>query len=276
MLKLAFYIMLSALFVGCNSSKLPTTKYSQYNYEKSYTLEDGQLKIRIKNPLECPLRVWVLSDDKDVKERFKMINPIELNKKSDTLISINLNGSTISDVQFASRLGSVNKEIRPVKLELPFPKGKTYKIIQGNNGSYSHSTDWSKYALDFNLKVNDTICSASDGYVVGVIEKYKYGGAGKKWRPYSNFITIYEPNSGVFTQYVHLVKNGSFVEVGDRVKSGQPIGLSGKTGQTDAAHLHFNCLIPEHSKKGLKSTSYEFKKGYKSIELKRNDIVKNE
>ncbi|MGJ8734917.1 MAG: M23 family metallopeptidase, partial [Cellulophaga sp.] len=179
-----------------------------------------------------------------------------------------------NDIRFSSRLGSLSKKIEQIELELPFPINMEYKVIQGNNTNHTHSSDWSRYAVDFDLKKNDTICSATNGFVVGVVDKYELGGEGDKWKPYGNYITIYEPISGLFTQYVHLVKNGSFVKVGDEVISGQVIGLSGETGQTDIEHLHFNCLIPANSNDGLKSIPFKFKEGYISEKLNKNDIVK--
>ena len=121
---------------------------------------------------------------------------------------------------------------------------------------------------------NKLIASYDISDSVGVIDKYKFGGEGDKWRPFGNFITIYEPDSGIFTQYVHLIKNGSLVKVGEKIDSGQPIALSGKTGQTDIEHLHFNCLIPINNNDGLKSIPFEFVEGYKSESLKKSDIVK--
>ncbi|WP_405211733.1 M23 family metallopeptidase [Dokdonia sp. Asnod2-E02] len=269
-----FIFIFVLINVSCNSTKLPTERFSQYEYFKSYSFENNNLKIELKNPLHCPLRVWLFNDDNELQNRFNQLNPIELNSTSDTLIVLPKVNQTNSDIKFSSRLGSVAKNIEEIKLELPFPNKKEYKIIQGNNTNYTHSTDYSRYAIDFDLKTNDTICSATSGFVVGVVDKYKHGGKGDQWKPYGNYVTIYEPQSGLFTQYVHLVKNGSLVKVGDEVISGQPIALSGKTGQTDIEHLHFNCLIPVNSNDGLKSIPFEFIEGYKSKNLKKNDIVR--
>jgi murein DD-endopeptidase MepM/ murein hydrolase activator NlpD len=157
------------------------------------------------------------------------------------------------------------------KLELPFPKNRKYTVIQGYNGSFSHSEEYSKFALDFDLTEGDTICSASDGFVVGVVEGYKYGGNSEKWRDYANFITVFHPEMNIFTQYVHLMHKGSLVEVGDQVRSGQPIGLSGKTGFTTTPHLHFNVLVSGERK--LKSIPYEFVEGYKGMDLQAGDLI---
>ena len=44
---------------------------------------------------------------------------------------------------------------------------------------------------------------------------------------------------GTFTQYMHLTFNGALVEVGDSLKKGDLLGLSGNTGLAGYAHLHF-------------------------------------
>jgi murein DD-endopeptidase MepM/ murein hydrolase activator NlpD len=260
--------------LGCNATKIPSERYKQYEYYKSIAFENNQLKIDLKNPLHCPLRIWVFDDSNYLQATFDEINPIELGSKSDTLLVFSNIHRFEDKIHFSSLLGSTSKQIETIKIELPFPRNKKYRIIQGNNTDHTHNTDYSKYAVDFHLKIKDTICAATSGFVVGVIDKYKHGGKGNEWEPFGNYITIYDPRSGIFTQYVHLVMNGSLVKIGDEIKSGQPIALSGNTGQSDIAHLHFNCLIPVNSNDGLKSIPFESIEGYKSEELKKNDIVK--
>ena len=268
--------LISVLIFGCISSKIPSEKLSQIAFPTpKFIFENNNLEIYLENPVDCPVRVVLESGNQNLNTEFERLGAIEINAKSDTIIRV-LNVYEIdknTPWKYRWNLGSISKKIKPIKLELPFPNGKRYKVIQGNNTNYTHNTDWSRYAVDFDLKINDTICSATSGFVVGVIDKYKYGGKGNEWKLYGNFITIYEPNSGIFTQYVHLTENGSLVKVGDEVKSGQAIGLSGMTGQTDTEHLHFNCLVPTNSEAGLKSIAFEFLEGYKSTELKKGDLI---
>jgi murein DD-endopeptidase MepM/ murein hydrolase activator NlpD len=166
-----------------------------------------------------------------LQTEFSKINPVGLDTKADTMFIFSNIENFQDDISYKISYGSLSKKIKHTKVELPFPKGKKYRIIQGNSTNYTHNTNYSRFAIDFNLKVNDTISSATDGYVVGVIDQYKYGGKDKKWRPFGNSITIYNPNSGYFLQYVHLTCQGSFVKVGDNVKRGQPIGLSAEQGR---------------------------------------------
>jgi len=179
-----------------------------------------------------------------------------------------------SSIHFINSYGNLEKPIVKNALSLPFPIGRQYKIIQGYNGRFTHNTIFNKFAIDFNLNIGDTIYSADDGYVVGVIEDYKSYGTSKKWRENdkSNFITVYHPHSGLFTQYVHLDHKGALMKMGDFVKRGQPIGISGMTGFTTTPHLHFNVKIPSETN-GLVSTDFEFENDIKVIDLKKKDKV---
>lgn len=274
MQKLTLILLIYIFFIGCKSNKLPTEKLTQFEFPSPrYQFDNNTLKINLENPINCPLRIWLKSQDDKLQVQFNKLNPIELKEKSDTLLVLTNIKTSNKSISFPYRLGSVSKKIKKTEIELPFSKNKEYYIIQGNNTSGTHSSNYSKYAVDLNLKTNDTICSATNGFVVGVIDKYQFGGEGDEWRPFGNYITIYEPNSGIFTQYAHLVKNGSLVKVGDKIDSGQPIALSGKTGQTGIEHLHFNCLIPTNSEDGLISIPFKFVGGYKSTELKKGDVI---
>ena len=215
---------------------------------------------------------------------------IPLDKSSTTLV-VGENGAGKSTLLDALCFGLFQRPFRNIKkdqlintinekecvVEVQFSVGqKEYKIVQGFNGKFSHSSTYSKYAIDFSLKIGDTITSVDDGYVVGLIEKYKEFGTSKKWKENdrSNYITIYHPHSGLYSQYVHLNYNGGIIELGDYVEKGQPIGISGMTGYTTIEHLHFNVKIPT-DKYGLISTEYEFENEIKASELKRDDVIKN-
>jgi murein DD-endopeptidase MepM/ murein hydrolase activator NlpD len=172
--------------------------------------------------------------------------------------------------------GDIDKNIQKNKVAYPFPKGKNYSIIQGYNGRFTHKSKKSKYAIDFNLQIGDTITSVDDGFVVGIVEDYSKFGLSKKWRDNdkSNYITIYHPHSGLFTQYVHLHYKGALVDLGDFVYKYQPIALSGMTGYTTTPHLHFNVKIPTNEN-GLISSPIEFENNIKGGDLKKGDKIKN-
>jgi murein DD-endopeptidase MepM/ murein hydrolase activator NlpD len=274
---LAKFICIFILIVfsfGCSIAKLPRVVHKPFEMGYSFQYKNDMLEISLKNPLNCPMRIWFQSTHQALQSKFDSFTPVTLGSLSDTIISFENITYIDNDIRFGSRFGDMKKIIEPIELDLPFKKNTSYTVMQGNNTSFTHNGDYSKHAIDFNLKTNDTICSATDGFVVGMVNQYKYGGSGPKWHPFANTITIYDPISGLFTQYAHLVQKGNLVKMGDKVIRGQKIGLAGNTGQSTGEHLHFNCLVPDRADKGLKSVPSEFIGRIKGIDLKVGDVVK--
>lgn len=273
--KQIFFILLFCFSLNY-AQEIPKETYHQFSNYRNFEYKNDTITVTIRNPLFSPLRVNVFSEY--LKDKNIIDDTIKLVIKENSKVNIKLPAKKLDDSQFnfrfKQRLGDVRKKIKHNKLALPFPKGKTCSIMQSNNGSFSHNDDGSRYAIDFNMKVGDTITSADDGFIVAVIKDYEFGNNDIKWTPYANFITIYHPHSGLFTDYVHLKKDGAFVKVGDAVKRNQPIGLSGATGFTSGEHLHFNVLIPGKNMT-LKSVPFTFENNISSKSLKINQEIKN-
>lgn len=118
---------------------------------------------------------------------------------------------------------------------LPFEKGKSYFILQGY---YSRLTHKNRAAIDFKMRWGTKICAARDGVVTRMKEDGNKGGLKPEYRQHGNSIII-QHEDGSRAGYWHLKENGALVNVGDTVKKGQVIALSGKTGYTAMPHLHF-------------------------------------
>jgi len=118
---------------------------------------------------------------------------------------------------------------------LPYENKTSHLLIQGYFSHFSHKE---RAALDFKMKRGTKILAARDGVVVRVKEDGNKGGLKKKYRPYGNNIVV-QHRDGSRAGYWHLQHNGALVSVGDSVKQGQVIALSGKTGYTALPHLHF-------------------------------------
>jgi murein DD-endopeptidase MepM/ murein hydrolase activator NlpD len=88
------------------------------------------------------------------------------------------------------------------------------------------------------MKRGTKITAAREGVVVRAKEDGVRGGLNKKYRPEGNNVIIQHAD-GSRAGYWHLQHNGALVNVGDSVKKGQLIALSGKTGYTMLPHLHF-------------------------------------
>lgn len=118
---------------------------------------------------------------------------------------------------------------------LPYEEGKSHLLVQGYFSSFTHRE---RAALDFKMKRGTKICAVRDGIVVRLKEDGDRGGLKRKYRPYGNYVIIQHADSSR-AGYWHLQKDGVLVNVGDTIKKGQVIGISGKTGYTAFPHLHF-------------------------------------
>ena len=100
------------------------------------------------------------------------------------------------------------------------------------NGKYKISQKFSSKhpAVDFATQTGTKIISAADGEVLSVYEDKHYGN-----------VVIIDHFNDYATLYAHLQK--TFVEMGETLKKGQTIALSGNTGNSTAPHLHFEIMI---------------------------------
>ena len=118
---------------------------------------------------------------------------------------------------------------------LPHEDNKTHVLVQGYFSNYTHKH---RAALDFKMKRGTKICAVRDGIVVRLKKDGNKGGSNSKYRSFGNFVVIQHADSSR-SGYWLLQLNGVLVNIGDTVKQGQVIGLSGKTGYTYFPHLHF-------------------------------------
>jgi murein DD-endopeptidase MepM/ murein hydrolase activator NlpD len=153
---------------------------------------------------------------------------------------------------------------------LPYEEGKEFRVIQGY---FSHFTHKERAALDFNMKRGTKITAARDGIVTRVKEDGKRGGLKKKFRPEGNNIVIQHAD-GTRAGYWHLQHDGALVSVGDTVKQGQVIALSGKTGYAMVPHLHF--LVWTNKNGQWQQVATRFKTGKGILYLRSWGKYKNE
>jgi len=123
-----------------------------------------------------------------------------------------------------------------VEYRLPFPEGEVHAVFQGNEEAPTHNTQQDKYAWDFSpLAEGSPVCASADGVVIGVCEK-NVGPTGSY--DDNNFVHVKHADGRV-SEYLHLVKDGALVEIGEEVLAGDLIALSGNTGLSKSPHLHY-------------------------------------
>jgi len=116
---------------------------------------------------------------------------------------------------------------------LPYPVGKKYMIDLSNcSGSYHSEGRPDEFAIDFNMEIGTQITAVRKGKVV-FVEESGFDGS------HPNNLVVVIQMDGSYAQYMHLTHNGAQVSVGQEVKKGDKIGLSGSTGLAGYPHLHF-------------------------------------
>lgn len=118
---------------------------------------------------------------------------------------------------------------------LPYQENKAHLLVQGYFSRYTHKH---RAALDFKMKRGTKVCAVKDGVVIRIKADGKRGGGNTKYRPDGNYIVI-QHNDSSRSGYWHLRNESLLVKVGDQVKQGQVIALSGNSGYTYFPHLHF-------------------------------------
>lgn len=144
----------------------------------------------------------------------------------------------------------------------PLPGAKVISPYAGRRRHHS--------GVDLKTCANDTIVAAFDGIVR----------MAKPYAAYGNVVVIRHYN-GLETVYSHNSKN--LVKAGDRVKAGDPVGLTGRTGRATTEHLHFEVRINgQHfnpnkvfdlENRKLQKTCLVATKTGKSIAVKSVDIM---
>ena len=200
------------------------------------------------NNFYAPFEITIKNNDPKAEGKFFYKKQFVVAKRStyknaiivpEALVKDTVNFNFSKALYFYSVLGDPSniKHNDAYRYSLPFKKNKYYKVTQGFKGKKSHSSIKSKYAIDFNLKIGDTVYAARKGTVAWVIEHFKEHGGIAMIKKANKIVILHE--DGTNASYVHLDYKGALVEPGDYVEKGQPIGISGLTGYTSGPHLHF-------------------------------------
>ena len=113
------------------------------------------------------------------------------------------------------------------------------RIHQGFNGSFSHTGEESRYAMDAAADEGTPVLAARDGVVMEVQDDYYGAGLDKeKFASRANVVRILHKD-GSMAVYAHLAPESVAVRAGQHVYVGQQIGASGNTGYSTGPHLHF-------------------------------------
>lgn len=148
------------------------------------------------------------------------------------------------------------------KYSFPFPPGVRIRMMPAPSHPKS-----SQYCIDFKVPCGTPVCTARDGIVVHRESRFGKGYPIKRYMKRANVVIIKHTNGdkiahahpnqkvtrsgkpiyahnwkaikGEKTIYAHLQWRSVQVALGQRVRQGQIIALSGQTGFATYPHLHF-------------------------------------
>ena len=142
--------------------------------------------------------------------------------------------------QYTWTLGDFNASQAPdVLYRLPYRDGSTFRIGQSPGGPITtHTRPDSQFAVDIPMPEGTPVLAARAGTVIYTEANQVYGAQVPDMLGKANEVRI-QHIDGTMATYAHLAHGGVFVYAGQRVETGQQIGLAGSTGYSSGPHLHF-------------------------------------
>jgi murein DD-endopeptidase MepM/ murein hydrolase activator NlpD len=160
------------------------------------------------------------------------------------------------ELQFHARFGDPTARPEPYVYRLPFLAGKTFSVLQGFHGVFSHRGS-NEYAVDFDCPVATQVVAARPGTVIAANAAAMGSGTTPDFLEYkrTNFVLVLH-DDGTLGEYMHLAPSGVRVAVGQRVDRGDELALSGNTGYSSTPHLHFQVMTAATD--GVSALSFPF------------------
>ena len=163
--KILFFILISSI-IGCSQAQ-KTPRFI------SFKLDQDSLLVFAKSKLLCPSFLKIQNLENKSTQRVNLgVNETKkimsfLASEMDTVLlkeRFLFDGLWYGDLNFSSYDTLYN-------YDLPFLKGKRYRILQGQNTNFTHKGDFSRYAIDFKMNIGQTICAIREGVVIKVTQK---------------------------------------------------------------------------------------------------------
>ena len=214
---------------------------------------DEEFTLWAQNNLPCP--VYLKAEPDSLDTEFERLLPKGAKEKLIQLPIDSLDSPSAFKGQIRYHLTLGNPDAihdSSYTYLLPYPRGKSHILIQGNNSAFTHNLPNSKYAFDFDMPEKSLISAARGGAVGFVSVNNKEGGDNKNYLQQANKIIICH-DDGTIGVYAHLQYKGAIVDIGEQVYAGEIIGFSGNTGYSTTPHLHFAVLA------GSKSVPVKFR-----------------
>jgi murein DD-endopeptidase MepM/ murein hydrolase activator NlpD len=119
---------------------------------------------------------------------------------------------------------------------LPLQPGRSFSVWRTTSHFTPGNGGVGLYAIDIGMPIGTPVLAARAGVVVAVRDSFADG---NDTDLQENYVMI-RHTDGTVARYIHLARRGARVTLGDSVRQGQRIALSGNSGQTGGPHLHFD------------------------------------
>ena len=141
-------------------------------------------------------------------------------------------------------------------VEYRWPLGGPQTAIgQGFGGTFSHTDDESRYAIDLAADEGTPVLAARAGVVMQVEDDYYGAGLDReKFGSRANVVRILHAD-GSMAIYAHLKPESVVIQPGHQIYVGQKLGESGNTGFSTGPHLHFCVQV----NRGMRLVSVPFR-----------------
>jgi len=165
------------------------------------------------------------------------------------------------ELYFTAKFGDPGARPTAYTYALPYPRGKTFSVLQGFHGAFSHRGS-NEFAVDFDCPVATPVVAARPGVVVAINASAQGSGTTPEFfeDARANFVLVLH-DDGTIGEYMHLSPSGAEVRPGQRVVRGQELALSGNTGYSSTPHLHFQVMTAAEDGTAKHPFPFEFAVG---------------
>lgn len=119
---------------------------------------------------------------------------------------------------------------------LPVAVGQAVRVTNTFGHYTPANSGVGTYAVDLGLPLGSDVHAARSGLVVAVEERFSDD---DRTTFHENWVMVRHAD-GTIARYIHLMRDGALVDVGQQVAQGEIIGRSGSSGPVTGPHLHFD------------------------------------
>lgn len=144
---------------------------------------------------------------------------------------------TIADYNAFYSADCATESVRPeLSIIYGMPEGESVDIVWPVPGHYYVTSEWgyrsykSKMHRGIDIRCDENVVVAAVDGTVHRLDISEESGV---------YLILKANGKDLYVYYKHLKEGGYLVEEGDAVEAGDPLAISGNTGESSGAHLHF-------------------------------------